>query len=151
MFHCGKRIIEVVQKPFPFFILRRLAETNRVVLKFLPMHQQDIFGRGFKAALQLVPGVSGYGGNDGLGLREGALESEALSRPHLQLCQFKNHFDSFPVFWSSAPQVSPTRPPLQSRNAPRPRSRTTHKAIPPPASQQSPRCGSPLRRWLART
>ena len=80
----GEWIIKVMQEFLPLLILWRLAETNRVILKFLPMDQQHIFGRRLNTALQLVPGVTRRRGNNGLGLREGAFERGALSRPHMQ-------------------------------------------------------------------
>ncbi len=53
-----KRLIEVVKKPLPFLILRRLTKSNPVIFKRSPLDQQNILIRGLIAALKLMRDIA---------------------------------------------------------------------------------------------
>src|SRR5688572_15953385 len=87
----GKRVVEVMQKPLPVLVLRRLAEAHLVVGERVPAHQQEVMPFALEAALQLMRAIARHRGDDGLRLAKGRLERLRFSGLDLQLCGFEDH------------------------------------------------------------
>jgi hypothetical protein len=60
----GKRIIEVMQPPFPILILRRTTKSDRVRFERFPIHKQDVTIGYFDASLQLMRDVAWHRADD---------------------------------------------------------------------------------------
>src|SRR5689334_22367266 len=97
-----KRIVEVVQKPLPILILRRLTEANGMVFERLPIDEQDVAVRHLDTALQLVRYEAGHRSDDRRRLFERRFERSLAPGANVQHCDLENHLTS-PVCRSAEP------------------------------------------------
>lgn len=80
-----ERIVERVQQLFPCLVLRRLPESNGVILQRLPANEQHVPVAGFQAATRVVRTTARHRRDDGLGLPERALECGLASGDHMRI------------------------------------------------------------------
>src|SRR5260221_4440068 len=91
VFDHGKRIVKMVQQPFPFLVTGRAAKTHRVILDPVPVDQQDVAVGRLHAAAQFVRAVAAHRRDDALRLAKRVLELLFASGDHVQDGDFENH------------------------------------------------------------
>src|SRR5271166_4530056 len=70
MRHGRERLVEMMQPPLPFLILRRAAKPDLVRIERFPAYQQQEFVRALDAAAELMRYVPGHGSDDALSFVE---------------------------------------------------------------------------------
>ena len=86
------RVVVVMQDFLPLEILRRLSESNGVILQSLPSNQQDVPIRIFDTMLQFMFDVALHARNNLLGSREVAAKVFTLVWLYIENCYFKYHW-----------------------------------------------------------
>jgi hypothetical protein len=89
--HRGKRIVEVMEQPFPFGVVGRLSEAFHVGGHAVPADEQQVLPFDLEAALQLDRETARRRRNERARACEGRFELRALALANVQGRHFENH------------------------------------------------------------